>query len=451
MYQRPDGIVEFDSERCIGCKACIQACPYDAIFIDPETKSASKCHFCAHRTDIGLEPACVVVCPEHAIIAGDIDNPKSEISQILSKEKISVRKPEQGTSPKLFYIEGHDSALQPTATPSAKNYMWAEPQEPKDPLPGTSKSQGIAGEQNIHIGHRLAGQMVQTGYNADHKLYWHWQVPAYMMTKAVASGLFLVTVLLQFLTNNLISNTAPALISLIFTGITTALLVADLEHPTRFLYIVFRPQWRSWLTRGAFILIAFSLFSTYWLFASFFDERFIYNLSTPLLTVGSLLALGTACYTAFLFGQAEGRDLWQSPLLPIQFIVRSVLLGAATYWFIALALDAESTLHLVEWIILFSVIIDFAMVTLGEFAMPHSSEVAARAAKLMRTGHYRKLTIGLWLCVGCFLPVIFLGLIPANVENTPLILKGIAVMAVFVGLAAYEYAFIEAPQKIPNS
>ncbi|MGH2544134.1 MAG: 4Fe-4S dicluster domain-containing protein, partial [Ardenticatenaceae bacterium] len=74
MYQRADGIVEFDPAVCIGCKACLQACPYDAIYIDPDTGTAAKCHFCSHRTDIGLQPACVVVCPEEAIIAGDLDN-----------------------------------------------------------------------------------------------------------------------------------------------------------------------------------------------------------------------------------------------------------------------------------------------------------------------------------------------------------------------------------------
>ncbi len=66
MYQRDDGIVEFDKDACIGCKACLQACPYDAIYIDPETRTAAKCHFCAHRLDLGLEPSCAVVCPEHA-------------------------------------------------------------------------------------------------------------------------------------------------------------------------------------------------------------------------------------------------------------------------------------------------------------------------------------------------------------------------------------------------
>src|SRR5262245_61996674 len=75
MHRRPDGIVDFDSDACIGCKACIQACPYDAIHLDPGSHTAAKCHYCAHRVDVGLEPACVVVCPEHAIIAGDLDDP----------------------------------------------------------------------------------------------------------------------------------------------------------------------------------------------------------------------------------------------------------------------------------------------------------------------------------------------------------------------------------------
>jgi ferredoxin len=51
MYRRPDGIVDFDKSVCIGCKACIAACPYDAIFINPEDNSAEKCNLCAHRVE----------------------------------------------------------------------------------------------------------------------------------------------------------------------------------------------------------------------------------------------------------------------------------------------------------------------------------------------------------------------------------------------------------------
>ena len=63
LYTRADGIVDFDNDRCIGCKSCMQACPYDALYIDPETNTAAKCNYCAHKIDGGYEPACVVVCP----------------------------------------------------------------------------------------------------------------------------------------------------------------------------------------------------------------------------------------------------------------------------------------------------------------------------------------------------------------------------------------------------
>jgi Fe-S-cluster-containing dehydrogenase component len=76
MFQRPDGIVDFAKSICIGCKACMAACPYDAIFINPDDHAAEKCNFCAHRVDIGLEPACVVVCPTQAIMIGDRNDGK---------------------------------------------------------------------------------------------------------------------------------------------------------------------------------------------------------------------------------------------------------------------------------------------------------------------------------------------------------------------------------------
>ena len=67
LYKADNGIVDFDSEVCIGCKACMQACPYDALYIDPDSHTAAKCNFCAHRLDMGLEPACVVVWNREAI------------------------------------------------------------------------------------------------------------------------------------------------------------------------------------------------------------------------------------------------------------------------------------------------------------------------------------------------------------------------------------------------
>jgi len=111
LYRRADGIVDFDGERCIGCKSCMQACPYDALYIDPDTGTAAKCNYCAHRVEVGLEPACVIVCPAQAIIAGDLDDPTSPIATIVAREAVQVRKAEQGTRPKVFYLGADAAAL----------------------------------------------------------------------------------------------------------------------------------------------------------------------------------------------------------------------------------------------------------------------------------------------------------------------------------------------------
>ena len=72
LFRRHDGIVDFDNERCIGCKSCMQACPYDALYIDPDRNTAAKCNFDASRVEMGYKPACEVVCPTQAILSGDL-------------------------------------------------------------------------------------------------------------------------------------------------------------------------------------------------------------------------------------------------------------------------------------------------------------------------------------------------------------------------------------------
>src|SRR5512143_3375848 len=128
MFTRPDGIVDFDKSACIGCKACMAACPYDAIFINPEDHSAEKCNFCAHRLDVGLEPACVVVCPTQAILIGEADDPIGAAAQIVHRGPVSVRRPEKGTRPKLFYRGATQATLDPLAarSPDGDSFAWAE-------------------------------------------------------------------------------------------------------------------------------------------------------------------------------------------------------------------------------------------------------------------------------------------------------------------------------------
>ncbi len=90
-------------EKCIGCKACIAACPYDARFVHPEGY-VDKCTFCSQRTLEGLDPACVSVCPTRCVTFGDLDDPSSEVSRLLASRKHKVLKPETGAQPRVFFL-----------------------------------------------------------------------------------------------------------------------------------------------------------------------------------------------------------------------------------------------------------------------------------------------------------------------------------------------------------
>ncbi|MGB2868688.1 MAG: 4Fe-4S dicluster domain-containing protein [Bacteroidota bacterium] len=96
-------VVLIDDKRCIGCKACVASCPYDARFIHPDGY-ADKCTFCIHRVEEGLDPACVAVCPTRCMYFGDLDDPHSEVSMLLNSRRNHPLLPEAGTRPKIFYL-----------------------------------------------------------------------------------------------------------------------------------------------------------------------------------------------------------------------------------------------------------------------------------------------------------------------------------------------------------
>ena len=110
-FKRPGtGEVLVDATRCVGCGYCVQACPYDARFINHETQVADKCTFCFHRTSAGLLPACVETCVGGARNFGDLNDPESVVSRLLAENQVSVLRPEMHTNPNVRYI-GLDEAL----------------------------------------------------------------------------------------------------------------------------------------------------------------------------------------------------------------------------------------------------------------------------------------------------------------------------------------------------
>jgi len=457
------GIVGQMAERCLGCRYCMAACPYDAIFINPEDHSAEKCNFCAHRIDVGLEPACVVVCPTQAILIGDMNDQTSYVAQIVSREAVNVRRPEKETLPKLFYKGAHQATLDPLAArrPEAGLFMWSEQRE--------SPEHVVSG--NPTYSNSSAAALLS--YDVAHSIPWDWRVSLYTWTKGIASGVYLVAALLQFF--GLISFfgalwlwVAP-IVSGAFLGLTGLLLIWDLEHPERFYMIFTKRQWKSWLVKGAFIIFGYTIVLLLHFLASIMiaiSSSTSVNISQATLMMSSLqsvltlagvpLAVLTAVYTAYLFAQAKARDLWQNPLLPPHLVCQSVLLGAAVllpfaaYFRIPGLVSGVSPLL---WTIAITSLIHVLMVW-GEISLTHPTSHARVAVWEMTSGRYRGFFWpGLLLsAVGGLLPWIVLLSWFSFAEPAPQLpaILGIAsVPFVLAGLLLHEHAYVQAGQSVP--
>jgi Fe-S-cluster-containing dehydrogenase component/formate-dependent nitrite reductase membrane component NrfD len=450
LYRRPDGIVDFDGDRCIGCKSCMQACPYDALYIDPETKTAAKCHYCAHRVESGLEPACVVVCPVQAIVPGDLDDPHSTISRLVASQQTQVRKPEQGTRPKLYYLGAEAAALTPGMQERRGGFVFSQvgripspgqPNRPPAPAIARASSSATAVTDGMDL---LA--LARTVYDVAHpERPWGWKVAAYLWTKSIAAGAFLVASLglaAGLLTADALVGLAVPVIGLAFLLLTSLLLVFDLKRPERFLYLVFKPNPRSWLVLGGFILFAAGLLGALWLLAGVMSNLLALQL---LAWPTAAVAAATAGYSAFLFGQAEGRDFWQSPLLLPHLLVAALVAGSASLLLAANALGSASIISGGLGLVLWGSLLVSALVLFAELFTAHGTQDAARAARLLTHGPLR---VALWGGVGVggiVLPLVLL--LSASVPFGSQLAAGLAL----AGLWLWEELWIRAGQMIPLS
>lgn len=463
LFTREDGIVDFDNNRCIGCKSCMQACPYDALYINPDNNTAAKCNYCAHRVEVGRAPSCVEVCPEHAIIAGDMEDPDTEISMLLSREHVMVRKPEKGTKPNLFYIDGDYESLNPEATDKSGPGLW------------NSQARGVghyakAAEKMIHTNDDLnLVQMsieneLQAAYQKkesknpnyidvlngkarrvydtpDKGVLWGWEVSAYVMTKAIAAGAFLIPFIAMLLGYELTDETKlwSAGISLVFLALTGLFLVMDLDRPDRFLNVLLRPQWNSWLVKGGYTITVFGLLVTIWAAVTLFEWTVP---EKPLLWVTAGFAVLLAVYTAFLFSQAKGRDFWQSPMLVLHMLVHSFMAGSAVFIILSSLSEMMNWQNLLPSILLIALLVNL-FTLIAEITVSHPTTAAKTTVKMITHGRYSR---SFWLgtvLLGNILPLVLLVFSPGTIGLI------IASILVLLGIYITEKIWVEAPQRVP--
>ena len=429
LYRRADGIVDFDNARCIGCKSCMQACPYDALYIDPNSNTAAKCNFCAHRVEQDLNPACVIVCPTQAIIAGDLADPASNLSRIVARERVTVRKPQKGTEPKVFYVGIEGDMLQPTRLVAQSSYVWTDrpadvkTREDFDPLE------------------------TRETYDVSHPAPWGNRISAYLWTKSISAGALLVPAILRALSGragDLFTIVCP-LIALCALAVTSLLLIFDLKRPDRFYYLITKPNLRSWVVLGTYILMGYGGLATAWLAMG------VIRGAVPNLVVWftAAFAIGSACYSAFLFAQAKGRDFWQSPLFLWHLLLQALIAGAGVVLFAGFARGARfEMLHDCALILFSALLLSLAMV-LAEIALPHATEDAALATRSLVKGQYRFQFWALAVGIGFAIPIV-LSALYLFWRPSPWLAIASSIVAL-AGLFCYENVWVKAGQVVPLS
>lgn len=436
LYKRDDGIVDFDNERCIGCKSCMQACPYDAIYIDEDTHTAAKCNLCAHRVDEDLEPACVVVCPTHSIWVGDLDDPTSGIAKLVNENVTAVRSPEQNTGPNVFYLGADRAVLDPLGAPIDDTYIWAQPDAHRRETAGDFPVDPVTS--------------ARTTLNTAHPRPWGWRVTTYLWTKGIGAGALALAGIAHILgieLGGIGDYVAPAL-GLFGAATTGALLVWDLKRPERFLYIFTKSNWSSWLVLGSYVLSAFSGGAVLWLLAAVLDVGW---LMTALAWLSIPMSALMAGYTAFLFGQAEGRDLWQSRLLFWHLLVQALMGGSGALAVAGLFADLSGE----AWSLISAA---FVLAALGhlvllavEYGGGHATAQARVAAHIIVRGRYAR-TFWLLSVLPVAVALLLVGVawvvgLPGGGE----VLVALGGLVVQPALIAYESVFVRAGQDVPLS
>ncbi len=459
LHKRPDGIVDFDTSICIGCKSCMQACPYDALYIDPHDHTAQKCNYCVHRVEVGLQPACVVVCPEQAIIAGDLEDPSSRIAVMVASGDLTQRAVERGTSPNLWYKGVEKANVEPlAATRSDDGGIWRDPAGIENSwldvdLTSTTRETTTPSRRvDNDAGHP------RVVYANDFPMPWGWRVSSYFLTKAVSAGIAiaaLVAVLFGAAIESMWMRVGAPLLGGLLLLATGVLLVWDLKRPDRFYYLLTKGNPSSWLVRGAWILTAQALAFGAWFLAGAFQQD---GIATAAIWASAIIGLATAGYTAFLFHQARGRTLWNGPLLVWHMIAAAFTVGGgisllASLVSVTRAASGSSTVLVSQTLpagteaftwTMFIGAVGLGIVAVLEDRATHGDDAAAAYHHMTRGAFAFEYRVGLVFSV---LSPVAAG-VAVLLGTSPVIAAGAGLVAM-VGVWMVDDAFVKAGQSVP--
>jgi hypothetical protein len=342
-----------------------------------------------------------------------------------------VRRPDQGTGPNDWYLGAHAAALEPGTAQEPETYLWSDRREPPPPLPAADAARFQAPDARVVL-------------DVDHKLHWRSKVSAYLVTKGIAAGAAMWAPFTATMVGTAgARDYAPEILALLFTTLTTLLLVADLKRPAKFLSLLLRPNWRSWLVKGAIVLLVFSA-----LLAASVAARLLGlpGIADGLRWTNLLPGSMAAAYTAFLFAQCEGRDLWQrtNVLLP-HLLVQALWVGGMAL----LPFLPDQRLA----VIVFALAIVHHGLGLYERFGHHDTDNARQAAAMLAAvpawPGSRQSALHLGLAAGTGASALAMLLVLGGIGQ-PVPLAGCAVLAWF-GLFLYEEAYVRAGQLAPIS
>jgi Fe-S-cluster-containing dehydrogenase component/formate-dependent nitrite reductase membrane component NrfD len=433
LYQRHDGIVDLNGDACIGCRACMVACPYDQLFIDPNTRTAEKCNFCANRVENHLEPACVSVCPTECRIFGDLDDATSEVAHIVQRDAFMVRKPEKGTGPKVFYLGADEAAIRPEI--AARPFMFKEGQVHLRPLGAVDQDPARPGDPRVD-------------YDMPHQQAWGMDLVLYLLLKGLSTGALFVAALL-WLAGERSSLTAIAapLLAGVFAAATAGVLVMDLKRPERFLLILTRPNWTSWMARGAFLLTGHGMIAGLWLVLGLAGWH---GGITALAWLTLPVALAATAYTGFLFAQGLARDLWQGTHATIDLVAQALVEGAAVLLVAALVTGAsESTVRVLALTVGIATLVHVMILVFEHVFTPSPTMHHELALRAIVRGPFRTAFWAGAIGVGGLVPLAILA--AAGFAGAGLAATTVAALAAVAGGFAWHYVFVNAGQAVPNS